>query len=160
MDIKISTLWISANCNLKVKRLIFVEPEDTTFSNKTERYPQEWYEWAPTALFTYCMSASLIQTPCSFACVPGMFRALNKYSVLFCLIAKIWQASNLSSYSETRNDHRGHVGTSHSKGLRFIMVALVWRAGDWAGMPNMTVLSPWPIVEVMSLSEMNHSNSP
>lgn len=24
----------------------------------------------------------------------------------------------------------------------------------------MTVLSPWPLVEVMSLSEMNHSSSP
>lgn len=27
-------------------------------------------------------------------------------------------------------------------------------------MANMTVLYPWPLVEVMSLSEMNHSSSP
>lgn len=71
---------------------ISMKLEDTTLNSKTG-CPQEWYEWAQTALFTYCMSTSLSQTPRSFACVPGMFGALNKHSALFCLIAKIWQAS-------------------------------------------------------------------
>lgn len=78
----------------------------------------------------------------------------------FVLLWKHNMHFNPSSYSETRNEHTGHVGTAHSEGLRFITVALLWRVGDWAGTANMTVLSPWPGVEVMSLSEMNHSNSP
>lgn len=49
---------------------------------------------------------------------------------------------------------------ANSECFRFITVALLWRAGDWAGTANMTVLSPWPRVKVMSLSKMNHSSSP
>ena len=83
-------------------------------------------------------------------------------SALACLTGKMQRASKSppSSSLETRKKHRGHVGTAHSVGLRFITVALLWRTGDWAGTANMTVLSPWPRVEVMSLSEMNHSSSP
>lgn len=60
-----------------------------------------------------------------------------------------------------RNEHKRACRDSTLSGApRFITVALLWRAGDWAGTANMTVLSPWPRVEVMSLSEMNHSRSP
>lgn len=46
-------------------------------------------EWAQTDLFAYCRSASLSQTPRSFAYVPGMFAAPNKLSAFLCLIVKI-----------------------------------------------------------------------
>lgn len=75
--------------------------------------------------------------------------------VLLCL--KIQHKFKCSGPSK---EHRGHTGTANSECFRFITVALLWRAGDWAGTANMTALSPWPRVKVMSLSKMNHRSSP
>lgn len=66
----------------------------------------------------------------------------------------------LISSSETCNVQRGHIGTGRWEGLRFITVALLWRAGDWERTANMTVSSLWPRMKVMSLSEMNHGSYP
>lgn len=98
------------------------------------------------------------QTPRSFACVSGMFGA-GKTDSQFVLLYKYYMYLSSSSNQKPRDGHRGHVRTAF-RGTQIHHGGFTLKGRDWAGEANMTALSPWPRVEVMSLSAMNHSRSP
>lgn len=128
--------------------------------NRTQRR----CEWAHAALFTHCMSASLLahlHAMLEYFKVPRRTERSFFFFFFFVLLWKHVTHSKPSPGAASCNRHAGHAGTSHAEGLSHSSRRLYFEGlSDRARTANMAVSSLRPRVEAMSVSEMNHSTSP
>lgn len=129
---------------------------------KTKRCPQGWYEWVQTA--SVYLSCERFTYPDSLAHLHVSLACLEPRTSALCLIVKVQHAFSKPPSSSCTESPQWTKRACRDSTFRGASDSSRWLyfegLGDWAGMANMTVLSPWPGVEVMSLSEMNHSTSP